>query len=109
MTREEKNELKLLRKFSGYLDAKVPPIRRWKLIGSLVGAFGWAMLTFSILSAYTSPNVTFGHVVWTAISATCAFVGAVYTMSAQQWPVFSKFLERGQMTERISKLEKNET
>ena len=105
MKREELTELKLLRKFLSYLEAAEPPVSRWKFLGTASTLAGAGLLTFVLISAYNTRTVTFGHVVTAAFSTACFFVGILFTSSAQQWPVFSTFLDRDRLRIRLRELE----
>ena len=110
MDRTLRTEYKLISKFLGYLQAQDDPVERWRWIGRALSFFGWLVIGFCIFSAMEKDTGALGFAIASAFGGLLAGTGALFTLSAQQWPVFSHFLDvaglRGREAELKSLLNK---
>lgn len=100
MDRTLRTEQKLISKFLGYLDAKESPVERWRWIGHGLSILGWFLIGFSIFTALERDTGALVLAIVAALGGLLAGTGALFTMSSQQWPVFSRFLNVEMMRKR---------
>jgi hypothetical protein len=107
MNRAQRTELKLITKFIGYLDKGEEPINRWRWAGRALTAFGSFIMGMCIFSSIQAKAGALGFVLVGCLGGLLVGTGVIFTLSAQQWPIFSRFLDIERLRARASEL-KNE-
>ena len=104
MDRTLHTELKLISKFLGYLQARDNPAERWRWLWRALSIFGWFLIAFCIFSAMQKDFGSLGFAIASALGGLLAGAGAVFQLSAQQWPIFSRFLDVKGLQDREAEL-----